>query len=245
MKALTATALGLLLAVAAIARADGGIDEKAFRAEFKQAFPRASITAIDPSPADGLVEVEINGRDIVYASTDGTLIFTGDVIQMRDAGPVNLKEERYEKVRRDGLAGLDKSRMITYPAKGKQKTEIFAFTDITCGYCRKLHRHIEEYTEQGITVHYLAFPRGGPSSQAAEDMRHIWCDAKPAQALTAAKMDDKISKADLGDCADSVNLDYQMGLEFGVRGTPAIYTAEGQQLGGYVTPEQLQERLDL
>ncbi|GAA5120722.1 bifunctional protein-disulfide isomerase/oxidoreductase DsbC [Alloalcanivorax gelatiniphagus] len=244
MKALTAAALGLL-AVTAIARADGGIDEKAFRAEFKQAFPRANITAIDPSPADGLVEVEINGSDIIYASTDGKLIFTGDVIQMRDAGPVNLKEERYEKVRRDGLAGLDKSSMITYPAKGKEKAEIFAFTDITCGYCRKLHRHIEDYTKAGITVHYLAFPRGGPDSQSAEDMRHIWCDAKPAQALTAAKLNDSISDADLGDCAEAVDRDYKMGLDFGVRGTPAIYTAEGQQLGGYVTPEQLRQRLDL
>ncbi|HBS16032.1 MAG TPA: protein-disulfide isomerase, partial [Alcanivorax sp.] len=37
----------------------------------------------------------------------------------------------------------------------------------------------------------------------------------------------------------------QLGLEFGVRGTPAVYTAEGAQLGGYVTPQQLNQRLGL
>ena len=245
MKATTAIALGLLLAVTAIARADGGIDEKAFRAEFKQAFPRATVTAINQSAADGLVEVEINGREVVFASADGKLIFTGDILEMRDGGPVNLKEERYQKVREKGLMSLDRARTITYPAKGEQVTEIFAFTDISCPYCVKMHRHIEEYTDAGITVHYLAFPRGGPGSEAAGNMSHIWCAPDPAEALTAAKLEDKIPESDLDSCADSVLLDYQMGLEFGVRGTPAIYTAEGVQLGGYVTPEQLRARLDL
>ncbi|MBM1142945.1 DsbC family protein [Alcanivorax sp. ZXX171] len=245
MKALTATALGLLMAATAVVHAEGEMDEKAFRAEFQEAFPRARVTAINPSPADNLVEVELNGREIVYASKDGQLIFTGDVIQMRDGDVVNLKEERYQKVRREGLAEMDKDAMITYAAKGDEKAEIYAFTDITCGYCRKLHRHIEDYTQAGITVHYLAFPRGGPTSQAAKDMRHIWCDADPRQALTAAKLNDKVSDAELADCADAVDREYQMGLDFGVRGTPAIYTAEGAQLGGYVTPEQLNQRLGL
>lgn len=245
MKALTATALGLLMAAAATVHADAGMDEKAFRAEFQEAFPRARITAIKPSPADGLVEVELNGREIVYASDDGKLIFTGDVIQMRDGDVVNLKEERYQKVRRDGLAKVDKASMITYPAEGDEKAEIYAFTDITCGYCRKLHRHIEDYNKEGITVHYLAFPRAGLQSQSAKDMRHIWCDADPAQALTAAKLNDKVSDAKLADCGDAVDRDYNMGLDFGVRGTPAIYTAEGLQLGGYLSPEQLNQRLGL
>ncbi|MBF5055912.1 protein disulfide-isomerase [Alcanivorax sp. 521-1] len=245
MKTLTATALGLLMAATAVVHAEGEMDEKAFRAEFQEAFPRARVTAINPSPADNLVEVELNGREIVYASKDGQLIFTGDVIQMRDGDVVNLKEERYQKVRREGLAEMDKDAMITYAAEGDEKAEIYAFTDITCGYCRKLHRHIEDYTQAGITVHYLAFPRGGPTSQAAKDMRHIWCDADPRQALTAAKLNDKVSDAELADCADAVDREYQMGLDFGVRGTPAIYTAEGAQLGGYVTPEQLNQRLGL
>ncbi|HCE38979.1 MAG: protein-disulfide isomerase [Alcanivorax sp.] len=245
MKALTATVFGLFMVTTAVVHADAGMDEKAFRAEFKAAFPRANITAIKPSPADDLMEVELNGREIVYASKDGQLIFTGDVIQMRDGDVVNLKEERYEKVRREGLANVDMASMITYPAEGDEKTEIYAFTDITCGYCRKLHRHIEDYTQAGITVHYLAFPRGGPTSQAAKDMRHIWCDADPRQALTAAKLNDQVSDAELADCADVVDREYRMGLDFGVRGTPAIYTAEGAQLGGYVTPEQLNQRLGL
>lgn len=239
-----ATLAATLLAVSAVAQGAGEIDEKAFKSNFQDAFPRTEITDIRPA-ADGLVEVELNGREIIYASDDGRLVFTGDVIELRDTGPVNLKEARYQKVRNAGLADLDPDALITYPAKGKEKAEIYAFTDITCGYCRKMHRHIEEYNDAGITVHYLAFPRGGPQAGSAEDMRHIWCDANPDEALTAAKLNNTISDSELAECAAAVDEQYQLGLEFGVRGTPAVYTAEGAQLGGYVTPQQLNQRLGL
>jgi len=244
LSARMATLAATLLAVSAVAQGAGEIDEKAFKNNFQDAFPRTEITGIRPA-AEGLVEVELNGREIIYASEDGRLVFTGDVIELRDSGPVNLKEARYQKVRTAGLADLDPDALITYPAKGKEKAEIYAFTDITCGYCRKMHRHIEEYTGAGITVHYLAFPRGGPQAGSAEDMRHIWCDDKPAQALTAAKLNNRISDAELAECAAAVDEQYQLGLEFGVRGTPAVYSVDGAQLGGYVTPEQLNQRLGL
>lgn len=244
LSARMATLAAALLAVSAVAQGAGEIDEKTFKSNFQGAFPRTEITDIRPA-AEGLVEVELNGREIIYASEDGRLVFTGDVIELRDSGPVNLKEARYQKVRTAGLADLDHDALITYPAEGKEKAEIYAFTDITCGYCRKMHRHIEEYTRAGITVHYLAFPRGGPEAGSAEDMRHIWCDANPDEALTAAKLNNTISDAELAECAAAVDDQYQLGLEFGVRGTPAIYSVDGAQLGGYVTPQQLNQRLGL
>ncbi|WP_156496975.1 thioredoxin fold domain-containing protein, partial [Alcanivorax sp. HI0083] len=45
-------------------------------------------------------------------------------------------------------------------------------------------------------------------------------------------------------CAKPVDEQYELGLTFGVRGTPAIYTTEGKQLGGYLTPEDMLKRLD-
>lgn len=243
MKRILFVVAGIL--AAGVALAAGKVDEKALKAAFAKAFPQFEVTDIQTAPIAGMALVELNGREVVYAADDGRFIFTGDLIELRDEGPVNLNEERLQTVRAEGLASIDPKTMITYKAEGEQKAEIYAFTDITCAYCRKLHRHIEQYTSEGVTVHYLAFPRGGPTSQAAKDMRHIWCDAEPGQALTAAKLDDTISESELGDCAESVDREYQMGIKFGVRGTPAIYTHEGVQLGGYVTPEQLQQRLDL
>jgi thiol:disulfide interchange protein DsbC len=41
-----------------------------------------------------------------------------------------------------------------------------------------------------------------------------------------------------------VAADYELGQSVGVNGTPAVYTKDGTQLGGYLPPEQLLQRLD-
>lgn len=48
--------------------------------------------------------------------------------------------------------------MIVYKAP-KEQHVITVFTDITCGYCHKLHEQMSDYNALGITVRYLAFPR--------------------------------------------------------------------------------------
>ena len=37
------------------------------------------------------------------------------------------------------------------------KHSITVFTDIDCGYCRKLHREISAYNDLGIEVRYMFF----------------------------------------------------------------------------------------
>lgn len=54
--------------------------------------------------------------------------------------------------------------MIVYKAPD-EKHVITVFTDITCGYCHKLHEEMKDYNALGITVRYLAFPRQGLESR--------------------------------------------------------------------------------
>ena len=50
--------------------------------------------------------------------------------------------------------------MITYKAEN-EKYVVNVFTDITCGYCRKMHAEMADYNARGITFRYLAYPRSG------------------------------------------------------------------------------------
>lgn len=43
--------------------------------------------------------------------------------------------------------------MIVYKA-AQEKHVITVFTDITCGYCHKLHEEMKDYNALGITVRY-------------------------------------------------------------------------------------------
>ncbi len=45
-------------------------------------------------------------------------------------------------------------------------------------------------------------------------------------------------------CKNPVRAQYQLGLNMGVNGTPAIYNAEGVYLGGYLSTAELIKRLD-
>ena len=52
---------------------------------------------------------------------------------------------------------------------------VSVFTDVECGYCRKLHEDIAEYNRLGIAIEYLAFPRMGPASEDFSKMVAVWC----------------------------------------------------------------------
>ncbi|MEP5230062.1 MAG: thioredoxin fold domain-containing protein [Alloalcanivorax sp.] len=245
-KVLLFVLLGLMTACGAsseTAKGNAEIDGEQAKAAFKKAFPAVEVSDVRAAPMAGMLALEVNGGETVYMSEDGRFIMIGKLLELKDGEVVNPAEQRLEKVRAEGIKTLNKDDMITYAAED-EKAEVFVFTDITCGYCRKLHRHIDEYMASGVTVHYLAFPRGGPTTKAAASMRHIWCAQDRQQALSDAKLNDTINKAELGECAKPVDEQYELGLTFGVRGTPAIYTTEGKQLGGYLTPEDMLKRLD-
>ena len=97
-----------------------------------------------------------------------------------------------------------------------------------------------EYNKRGITVRYLAFPRGGPNSQSFSDMESVWCATDKQQAMNVAKAGDSISKAE---CANKVHDQYLFGQQIGVTGTPAMILADGSIVPGYQPAAQLEQAL--
>jgi hypothetical protein len=51
------------------------------------------------------------------------------------------------------------------------------FTDIDCGFCRRLHAQMDDYLERGIRVRYLFFPRSGPHTSSFRKAEAVWCSA--------------------------------------------------------------------
>jgi thiol:disulfide interchange protein DsbC len=210
--------------------------------KLRQAFPGIPVGSIEPSPVPGMFQVQVEG-DWLTISADGRCVFAGEIFELRDAGAVSLIEERQKAVRVPGIAALEADQLVTFPAD-EQKAEIYVFTDVTCGYCRQLHRQMADYNSLGITVHYLAFPRGGMKSGAARMLSDIWCSPNPQLAMTEAKLDKPLSQTPI-DCDSPVASQYELGELFGVRGTPAVFTADGEQLGGYLPPAKMAQELGL
>ena len=58
------------------------------------------------------------------------------------------------------MQSLDEQTMIIYEPE-KTKHTITIFTDIDCGYCRKISSANRDYLDLGIRVRYLSFSKNG------------------------------------------------------------------------------------
>ena len=201
------------------------------------AVPNVAISSIRPAPVAGFKEVALGGR-VVYVSDDGKHLFQGTLIRLDDRA--NLTESSEAVLRRGVLAASGADRRIVFPAK-VQKHKVTVFTDIDCAYCRKLHSEIAQINAKGITVEYMFFPRAGLNSESYDKAVAVWCSKDRNQALTDAKLDKPIPPRT---CANPVAAEYELGQKVGVDGTPAMYLEDGTQVGGYLPPDELLQRIE-
>lgn len=227
-----------LIAVAlSVAAFSASADEAAVESAIKSLVPAAKIDSIAESQVPNFYQVVLQGQ-VVYISADGKYLFQGSVFDIPNK--TDLTEAAKAGLRRGALAAVGPERRIIFPAKN-EKYAVTVFTDIDCGYCRRMHGEMAEYNKRGISVEYLFFPRAGVGSEAYDKAVSVWCAADRNKALTIAKSGDKLESKT---CDNPVAADYELGQQVGVSGTPAVYAKDGTQLGGYLPPEQLLQRLD-
>ncbi len=200
-------------------------------ASLRSARPDLQYGDIMASPIPGIAMVQVENGPLLYVYNDGEFFFDGDLYQVGRGRFINLKEEALTAVRKDLLADIPLDEMIVFSPQGAVKGVLNVFTDVDCGYCRKLHKEVPELNAMGIEVRYLAFPRAGLGSAAYQKIASAWCADKPEEALTALKNGENIEQ---NVCADNpVAKQYKLGQQMGVNGTPAIVLADGSLIPGY------------
>jgi thiol:disulfide interchange protein DsbC len=211
-------------------------DEDKVTESLHKYFPDLEITRIRESGIQGLYEVMI-GTDVVYASHDGRYLIQGELLDLE--ARANLSEESRAAARLKLLEKIPAQETIEFAPENPRYT-VYVFTDITCGYCRRLHRDMPELNRRGIAVRYLAFPREGEDSPAFRDMQSVWCASDRQAAITSAKAGKPVERRT---CNNPVAKQFHLGQELGVTGTPAIFRADGRMLQGYMPPDDLLQAL--
>lgn len=211
--------------------------ESRIAATLKGMFPDLQVTRVSPAPVTGLYEVLV-GADVLYVTGDGRYLIQGDMLDLNQRR--NLTEQQRSSVRVKKLGEVPLADIIEF-APASPKHVVYVFTDIQCGYCRRLHREMPEINRRGIAVRYLAFPRAGVGSPTFTQMESIWCAADRRKALTDAKSGLPVLPKT---CANPVAREYALGEALGVRGTPAIYGTDGRALPGYMPPDELLTALE-
>ena len=229
---LTATAL-LFLNIPAMAEAD----IKQAHAAVQKMIPNIPLEAIQPSPLPGLYQVMIPPQ-MFYISADGRYVVDGDLIDLQSG--VNVSTALRDKMRIASVNAQGEASMIIFGPKKPQHT-VTVFTDIDCGYCRKLHNEMAKYTQAGIRVRYMAYPRAGVGSGSYQKAVSVWCSKDKQEAMNKAKQGQTLPAKD---CDNPVAQQFELAQRIGLRGTPAIITEKGQVLPGYVPADRLKAMLD-
>lgn len=219
--------------------------EQQIRSSLTANLPRLSIVSMQESHAPGIYQVEINGGEVIHVTADGKHILNGDLLAVQPGGVENITETWRSTKRVAALQSLKDEDLVVYQAEGEEKGEVIAFTDTSCGYCRKFHQEIPQLNAMGITVKYAAWPRYGLQSPAGQTMAHIWCSGDREKLMTMAKTSQPVPKPE-GKC-DTKVIDDQiaLGREVGVRGTPAVYLNDGRKVGGYREAADLAAELNI
>lgn len=235
-KVLTALwAVGVSAMVATSAMANNAKANSTADNAIKQQLSRQGINHVEiqPSPLAGIKTV-IADQGIFYISENGQYVLQGNIYQLTDHGAVDIAHAYLLK-----KVAEYEPQMIVYPAVA-EKYVVTVFMDISCHYCRLLHQQVKAYNDLGITLRYLAFPRAGATGQTASQMEAIWQAKDPAFAFNQAEqgeMPKNLLKPAM------VKKHYELGLQFGVKGTPSIILPNGELIGGYLAPQALLEAL--
>lgn len=203
---------------------------------------QVGIQAVNPVEGAPFFEVVLGSGERLYTTENGEHFVSGDLYAVQSTGFENLTELGRGRERLELLAEFSESSTVIFSPEGPVKTRVNVFTDIDCGYCRKLHAEIEDYLAEGIEVRYFAFPRAGVGSESYNKYVSAFCAEDEQLRLTQAKAGQAIPTAT---CENPVADQYALGNRLGVRGTPSIIDSEGRMIPGYVPASELAVRLGL
>ena len=212
-------------------------DQNTIKNAVERAYPGVKVDTVQPSEIKGLYEVFI-GPQLYYVSSDGRYLLQGKLRDLKTKK--DLTEPKVARVRANAINKVGPAKMIIFKSE-KPKHVVSVFTDIDCGYCRKLHSEIDQYLERGISIQYLFFPRAGKDSDSYNKAVSVWCSDDRNKALTAAKQGKSMETKT---CDNPVLEHMALSSALGARGTPMIVFDDGNTWPGYLPADKLVKLLE-
>jgi len=203
----------------------------------RQRLPGVQVGDPEATAVKGLYQSKV-GADYAYLLEEGRYALIGELIDLQTGK--NLTELSKGKNNLQLLKSFPETDMTIYPAIGKTQQTITILTDTDCPFCRKLHQEVPALQEAGIKVRYIPFPRGGKSGSGYADLKSVWCakDRNTAMDIAKRAIPGQLDRKEC-DAGAAVDRGYQLGIDIGLRGTPAIIMQNGLKVEGYIPFDKL------
>ena len=237
MKIIVFALCSLLLAGSAQAQEVSQDIQDQIRNSLKILLPGIQPDEIRATPLDNLYEVTFGAR-VIYLTADGRYLLQGKIIDLETR--TEITEQRLSELKQTAMAKVGEDQMIIFGPDDAKDT-VTVFTDIDCGFCRKLHAEMDRYNEEGIRIRYLFYPRAGIGSDSYKKAVSVWCADDRKAAMNKAKAGQDVEART---CENPVEMHYELGQTIRVTGTPALVLDDGEVVPGYVPAHKLRQALD-
>lgn len=234
MKTLTTLLITGLISTAATA-ATATTDKPPYPVSLFDYISKERVSTVMSTPVNNIYQIKTHGGQYYYVSDDGKYAFTTlinivtgvNITERLLDKDKNKKNEKYLKE----VKAMDENYYIKYPARGTKKATLNVFTDITCGFCLKLHNNLDYLQDHGVEVKYFPFSFRGDQTPAAKQMRNIWGseDKKGNIDLAFNRQLKKLKYSK----EDYVSKSFVLGKKMGFSGTPSMITNDGKIIVGF------------
>lgn len=129
-------------------------------------FPNYEVEDVRRAEIPGLIEVYAGGR-IVYFAPDQDLLVMGEIYS---ANGVPLTQKKITQFAAEKAAGIDLKEAITV---GDGATQVIAFVDPDCGYCKSAHEWFAKQAFKNVSTHTFLMSTLGRISAHARAMQAV------------------------------------------------------------------------
>jgi thiol:disulfide interchange protein DsbC len=211
-------------------------DEATVRQAFQAKFPKMPIESVNKTPFPGMYEIVLEGQ-ILYTDEKLTYLLSGNLLDIRSREPRNLTQETTSRIAASALA--KSTDLALKRVRGNGKRVIYTFEDPNCGYCKELQKELVKV--QDVTIYTFLWPI--LSQDSIDKSKSIWCSKDRAKAWEDF-MIKGVAPTGKRDCdTTALEKNARLAQRFGLRGTPGVYIAGGEQIGGYVPADKLEAAL--
>jgi thiol:disulfide interchange protein DsbC len=193
------------------------------------------IERVTKTEYSGLYEVD-SARGLVYTDAAGSFLIANSIILDSKTG-ANLTEKRIAELGAFKFSDLPFADAVKV-VRGDGSRVIATVEDPNCAYCKKLT--VELAKLNNVTIYTFLYPILAQDS--ALKSKAIWCAQNRAQVWVDFMASNK-SLPEGGNCDTPIDRNIALARKLRIAGTPAILFQSGERLPGFVTAEQIEQRL--
>ncbi|MCS4533175.1 DsbC family protein [Neisseria montereyensis] len=191
------------------------------------------VKSVRGTPMDGLYEVVVSGKQIIYTDANAGYLVQGSMLDVKNRK--DLTQERVAELNVVDFNALPLAKAIK-EVRGNGKLKVAVFSDPDCPFCRRLENEFVKMSD--ITIYNFMMPIASLHPDAARKAEQIWCQPNPTAAWNTWMREGKLPPQ-VATCDNPVAETTSLGEQLGFNGTPTLVFPNGRSQSGFSPLPQL------